>query len=196
MRTTEWERQLTELREGKLRLEPPGESGLTIYASSSLFELRQYVAGLEHGYRNIFHELAVYRAKAGNRTLKELVDRQWSEGACLGYAVMGLRQAGFSPQDAICVLEAMEDAKQIYTLEQAAEAHQALLEDGGWGRGNRGSFDFAQDDGETADGKLPSLQFETGDADPSASLRKTKEPEWVGPSAELLRQDEEKDGGA
>ena len=219
MRTTDWEQQLKALREGKLRLEPPGESGLTEYASSSLFELRQYVEALEEGYRAASDRaftlgcagIAVIRdglpasaaarivssmddainalprtiAKTFYRSIQKFAERHpdrqqgrgrlWSNGACLGYAVMGLRQAGFSPQDAVCVLEAMQDAMEIYTLEQAAEAHQQILEDrlaGYAGRRDRecGSSDCAQGDEEK------------------------DKPEFVGPSAELLRREEE-DGG-
>lgn len=157
MTCLEWSRQTTALREGRLRLLAPEEDGLSMFARRSVYDLREYLAALEAGYRRICEELDGYRkrervrpaVRAGDMSLQELVENQWSEGACLGYAVMGLRQAGFSPKDAICVLEAMEDAMQIYDLTAAAEAHQALVED---------------------PGRLP---------------RGGSGPEWIGASAEL-----------
>lgn len=137
MTCLEWNRQMTALREGKLRLVAPGEDGLSLYARGHFDDLIEYLKALEHGYRAVCQKLDDYRKRervrpalrAQDKSLQELVDNQWSEGACLGYAVMGLRQAGFSPKDAICVLDAMVDAMEIYDLTAAAEAHQELLED-------------------------------------------------------------------
>ena len=143
MDNIEWQRQLLSLHEGTLRLEEPGESGMTAYASTTLYELRRYVKALECGYRKLFEELAGYRTREKKGTLArlmnakerleranaELLDHQWSDGACLGYAAMGMRGAGFPPSDTVRILEAMQEAMSIYTLRQAAEAHQAILED-------------------------------------------------------------------
>lgn len=137
MTCLEWAQQMTALREGKLRLAAPGEDGLSLYARGHFDDLIEYLKALEHGYRAVCETLDGYRkrervrpalrAKAGS--LQELVDNQWSEGACLGYAFMGLRQAGISPADSVRVLEAMEDAMEVYDLTAAAEAYQALVED-------------------------------------------------------------------
>ena len=169
MDNIDWQRQLLALHEGTLRLEEPGESGLTAYASTTLYELRRYVKALECGYRKNYKELAGYRYREGKGTLArlmeakerleranaELLDRQWSEGACLGYAVMGLRGAGFSPADAVRVLEAMQEAMSLYTLRQAAEAHQAILEDR-----VEGTSSADVEDREEADGQWPPLRRE------------------------------------
>lgn len=143
MDNIDWQRQLLALHDGTLQLEDPGESGLTAYASTTLYELRRYAKALECGYRKLFGELAGYRARETKGTLArlmaakdsleranaELLEHQWSEGACLGYAAMGMRGAGLSPADTVRVLEAMAEAMELYTLRQAAEAHQAILED-------------------------------------------------------------------
>lgn len=131
----EFEQQLKGLRKGELRLTPPSADGLSQCASAGLSEMRRYIAALESGYRELSSLVDAYRAgekrheKVRAATAGRLAGPLWSKGACLGYAVMGLRQAAFSPPDVICVLEAMEDAMQICGLEEAAEAHQALLDD-------------------------------------------------------------------
>ena len=137
MTCLEWSRQTAALREGKLRLAEPEEDGLSMYARRSIYDLRDYLAALEHGYRRVCEQLDGCRKRervrpalrAKDKSLQELVNNQWSEGACLGYAVMGLRKAGISPADSVRVLEAMEDAMKVYDLTVAAEVHQALLED-------------------------------------------------------------------
>lgn len=137
MTCLEWAKQMTALREGKLRLVAPGEDGLSLYARGHFDDLIEYLKALEHGYRAVCETLDGYRKRervcptlrAQGKSLQELVDNQWSEGACLGYAVMGLRKAGISPADSVRVLEAMEDAMEVYDLTAAAEVHQALLED-------------------------------------------------------------------
>ena len=147
MTCLEWAQQMTALREGKLRLVAPGEDGLSLYARGHLDDLREYLKALEHGYRAVCETLDGYRKRervrlalrAGDKSLQELVEHQWSEGACLGYAAIAMRGAGFKPADTVRVLEAMEDAMEVYTLSQAAEAHQALVEDpGGLPRGGSG----------------------------------------------------------
>ena len=130
----EFEQQLKGLRQGELRLEPPCESGLSQCATAGLSEMKRYISALESGYRALSEKVDAYRADEKRRakvraaTAGRLAGPLWSKGACLGYAVMGLRQAAFSPPDMICVLEAMEDAMEIYGLEDAAVAHQDLLE--------------------------------------------------------------------
>lgn len=137
MTCLEWGRQIAALREGKLRLVAPGEDGLSLYARGHLDDPREYLKALEHGYRSVCETLDGYRKRervrpalrAGDKSLQELVENQWSEGACLGYAAIAMRGAGFTPADTVRVLEAMAEAMELYTLSQAAEAHQAILED-------------------------------------------------------------------
>lgn len=119
--------QLDRLRQGKLELQAMGESGMTAYASTSLYELREYVKALEAGYRANTQRLTAYRAKASGKSIAELAENQWSEGACLGYAAMAFRQSGLSPDQAVGLLELMADLMEEYSLEQAAEAHQAII---------------------------------------------------------------------
>ena len=130
----EFERELASLHCGQLRIKPPGENGLTEVASGWTGDLKRYIAALEAGYRIVCEELDRYRRQerirkaTSGKLVRELTAQKWSKGAALGYAAMGMRQAAFSPPDMICVLEAMEDAMEIYSLEEAAEAHQDLLE--------------------------------------------------------------------
>lgn len=130
----EFEQQLKGLRKGELRLEPPSEGGLSQCAAAGLSEMRRYIAALESGYRELSSLVDAYRSQdkvrkaTSGKLVRELKGRQWSEGACLGYAAMGMRQAAFSPADTVRVLEAMEDAMEIYGLDDAANAHQDLLE--------------------------------------------------------------------
>lgn len=142
----EWQRQLLALREGKLRIEEPGESGMTSYATDATYEMKQYITALECGYREIYKELAGYRAREARGTLArlmeakerleranaELLDHQWSEGACLGYAAMAMRQSGMLPSQVVGLLELMCDLMDQISLRQAAEAHQALLDGSPW----------------------------------------------------------------
>lgn len=134
MHDLEFERQLQGLRNGELRLEQPEENGISRFASAWFGDLKRYISALESGYRALSETVDAYRAEEKRRekirkaTAGKLAGPLWSKGACLGYAVMGLRQAAFSPADTVCVLEAMEDAMEIYGLEDAAVAHQDLLE--------------------------------------------------------------------
>ena len=122
--------QLQALRRGELTLPPPEDNRLSRFAGGWPQDLKQYISALEAGYRVKTGKLAAYRSKARGRSLGEIVRDQWSDGAALGYAVMGLNRAGFSPDETVRVLEAMEEAMQVNTLQEAAEAHQALLEGG------------------------------------------------------------------
>lgn len=134
MHDLEFERQLQGLRNGELRMNAPNVGGLSQYATATISEMKRYLFALESGYRALSETVDAYRADEKRRakvraaTAGRLAGPLWSKGACLGYAVMGLRQAAFSPADTICVLEAMEDAMEIYGLEDAAIAHQDLLE--------------------------------------------------------------------
>ena len=121
--------QLDRLREGKLILQEPGESGLTAYASTNLSELRQYVAALEAGYRAVSGRLEAYRGQAKGRTLGQVVKNQWSEGAALGYAAMAMTRYRTGHDHAAAILELMEEAMAEFDLEEAATYHQSFLED-------------------------------------------------------------------
>lgn len=142
----EWQRKLLALRDGKLRIEKPGESGMTSYATDATYEMKQYITALECGYREVYKELAGYRAREEKGTLARLLDakerleranaemleNQWSESACLGYAAMAMRQSGMLPSQVVGLLELMCDLMDQISLRQAAEAHQALLDGSPW----------------------------------------------------------------
>lgn len=134
MHDLEFERQLQGLRNGELRLEQPEENGISRFASAWFGDLKRYISALESGYRALSETVDAYRAEEKRRekirkaTAGKLAGPFWSKSACLGYAIMGLRNAAFSPLDTICVLEAMEDAMELYSLEDAAITHQELLE--------------------------------------------------------------------
>lgn len=122
--------QLDRLRQGKLELQEIGAGGLAAYAATWLPDLREYVKALEAGYRANMTRLTTYRAKTGGKSIAELAENQWSEGACLGYAAIGLRMAGYSPAETVTVLDAISEAMETHDLEEAAQAHQNLLDGG------------------------------------------------------------------
>lgn len=138
MTTEYYQRQLTALREGSLRLDAPGETGLTEYASTTVYELRAYVAALEAGYRTVCEIVDAYRANeqrrerfresSGGKKLQKLMGAKWSPDACLGYAFLGMRAVGFDPEQTIKVLEAMDEQMEKTGLESAAEVHKTLRE--------------------------------------------------------------------
>lgn len=130
---TEWTKQLEALRNGRLRLEGPEESGLTRYASTALYELREYVKALEHGYRHLSAAVRRYESKekaAEVTGILGLLKHQWSDGACLGYAGMALIQSGMPPHQVVAHLELMEELMEQFDLDYAAEFCQGL-KDGG-----------------------------------------------------------------
>ncbi len=130
----EFERELASLHCGQLRLKPPGENGMTEVAFGWFGDLKRYITALETGYRVVCEALDGYRKQertqyaTSGKLVRELQKKQWSEGACLGYAVMGLRGANFKPDEAVRVLEAMGEAMELYDLETAARAHQDLID--------------------------------------------------------------------
>lgn len=135
----EFERELASLHCGQLRLKPPGENGMTEVAFGWFGDLKRYITALETGYRVVCEALDRERIQertkyaTSGKLVRELTERQWSDGAALGYAAMALRLTGYTPSAAICVLEAMQEAMEANTLQEAAEVHQALLEGGGHG---------------------------------------------------------------
>lgn len=161
MNITEWTKQLEALRNGRLRLEGPEESGLTRYASTALYELREYVKALEHGYRHLSAEVRRYESKekaAEVTGILGLLKHQWSDGAALGYAGMALIQSGMPPHQVVAHLELMEELMEQFDLDYAAEFCQGL-KDG----------------------------FQDANTEDRAKEEKNAEetPEWIGASAEL-----------
>lgn len=158
MTCLEWAQQMTALREGKLRLVAPGEDGLSLYARGRFDDLIEYLKALEHGYRAVCETLDGYRrrervrpalrAKAGS--LQELVENQWSDDAALGYAAMGMRSARIRPDQGVLALDAMMEAMEHYSLEEARNYDRGLREGDG-GDGGQGS---GRPTG-TADGEMP-----------------------------------------
>lgn len=154
MNMAEWTAQLDALRNGRLRLERQGESGLTGYASTALYELRQYVAAMEHGYRELSAQLQgsrsreKVRAELGLAQLREekvLEARQWSRAAALGYAAMALNQSGLTPSQVVGLLELMEDMMDAWKLSSAETYYERLQSDPGGTTG----------DGETDSSAVP-----------------------------------------
>ena len=128
MNSNYYGRQLNALRDGKLALSEPERDGLSSYAWEHIQDLRQYISALESGYREIYGELESYRKLSENKRLRELMRNQWSDTAALGYAAMGLNNAGFTVKDALCVLEAMEEVMDVRSREQAQEYLMDLKE--------------------------------------------------------------------
>ena len=167
----EWEISMDKLRQGKLQLPEPEENGLSQYAGGALFELRQYIAALEHGYRAQAETLRLYRAQTSRGdSLGRLMKNQWSADAALGYAAMGMRSAKIRPDQGVLALDAMMEAMEHYSLDEARAYERGLREsdaptetrdggDGGQGSGRPTG---------TADGEMPRV---------------------VGPSAEFVPED-------
>ena len=132
----DWTRKLDRLKQGELRLEEPGESGLTAYANTSLYELREYVKALEQGYRRRGSTINAYQhmekarelARMKGRSLRELMDGAWSARACLGYAIFGLRQAGLRECEIERVIDAMRENLQTVGVEDAEGGFQTWAE--------------------------------------------------------------------
>lgn len=187
MNITEWTKQLEALRNGRLRLEGPEESGLTRYASTALYELREYVKALEHGYRHLSAEVRRYqnKEKAAEVTgILGLLKHQWSDGAALGYAGMALIQSGMPPHQVVAHLELMEELMEQFDLDYAAEFCQGLKDGGDGGRRIAAPTETGDawrtlcaatgDGGEIAAAPLGPRNDSAGDC-----------PEWIGASAEL-----------
>ena len=163
----EWEISMDKLRQGKLQLPEPEENGLSQYAGGALFELRQYIKALEQGYRAQAETLRLYRAKTSRGdSLGRLMERQWSDDAAIGYAAMGMRAARIRPDQAVLALDAMMEAMEQCSLDEAREYERGLREgdesDGGTGDPSptetRDGGDGGQGSGRptgTADGEMP-----------------------------------------
>lgn len=154
----EWEISMDRLRQGKLQLPEPEENGLSQYAGGAIYELRQYIAALEHGYRAQAETLRLYRAQTSRGdSLGKLMENQWSNDAALGYAAMGMQTAQIRPDQGVLALDAMMEAMEHYSLDEARAYERGLREsdaptetrdggDGGQGSGRPTG---------TADGEMP-----------------------------------------
>ena len=165
----EWEISMDKLRQGKLQLPEPEENGLSQYAGGAIYELRQYIAALEHGYRAQAETLRLYRAQTSRGdSLGKLMENQWSNDAALGYAAMGMRSAKIRPDQGVLALDAMMEAMEHYSLEEARNYERGLREGDG-------------SDGGTGDGgRSVTAPTETRDAEM---------PRVLGPSAEFVPED-------
>jgi hypothetical protein len=167
MDRNEWEISMDRLRQGKLQLPEPEENGLSQYAGGAIYELRQYIAALEHGYRAQAETLRLYRAQTSRGdSLGRLMENQWSADAALGYAAMGMRSAKIRPDQGVLALDAMMEAMEHYSLDEARAYERGLREgdgsDGGTGDPSptetRDGRDGGQGSGRptgTADGEMP-----------------------------------------
>ena len=123
---TDFTFQLKRLCEGNAKPQEITESGITIYASSSMYELMEYTKALEQGYRTIWARLLAYRTRAGGKTIGELVENQWSDGGCFGYALMAMRQLGYKPDEIVSVMDCMADIMESVTVKEAEEAARSV----------------------------------------------------------------------
>lgn len=129
MNSLEWNNRIDQLRQGKLTLPEPEENGLSQYAGSAIFELRQYISALEHGYRAQAETLRLYRAQnSRGGSLARLLENQWSDEAALGYAMIALNGIGLTRAETAAALEAMQEAMRTVSRDEAEERHRAILE--------------------------------------------------------------------
>lgn len=127
-------RQISALRRGELRLEPPENNGLSRFAGAWFEDLKQYVSALESGYRKVTEELDKYsraRCGAGGPTMGELIRNQWNDEAALGYAYMGCIEAAVMPYQTVKILECMGRNMAEIGRQEAAELYRGLLEGAG-----------------------------------------------------------------
>ena len=128
----EWERSINLLWHGKLELPEPEDNGLSQFSAAWLPDLRRYITALEHGYREQAKLLRLYRAQTSRgASLGRLIENQWSADAALGYAAMGMRAAEIRPDQGVLALDAMMEAMEHYSLEEARNYEQGLREGAG-----------------------------------------------------------------
>ena len=155
----EWEISMDRLRKGKLQLPEPEENGLSQYAGGAIYELRQYIAALEHGYRAQAETLRLYRAQTSRGdSLGRLLENQWSNDAALGYAAMGMQAAAIRPDHGVLALDAMMEAMEHYSLEEARNYERGLRENDAPTEardGGNGGRSVTAPTGGTADGEMP-----------------------------------------
>ena len=154
----EWERDINLLWYGKLELPEPEDNGLSQFSAAWLPDLRRYITALEHGYREQAKMLRLYRAQTSRGdSLGKLMENQWSNDAALGYAAMGMQAAAIRPDQGVLALDAMMEAMEHYSLEEARNYERGLREndapteardggDGGQGSGRPTG---------TGDGEMP-----------------------------------------
>ena len=122
MNDKEWEINMGKLRQGKLQLPDPEENGLSQYAGGAIYELRQYIAALESGYRAQGKMLRLYRAQTSRGdSLGRLMENQWSDEAALGYALIAMNGIGLTRAEICAALEAMQDAMRTVVRADAEE---------------------------------------------------------------------------
>ena len=139
----EWERCINLLWHGKLELPEPEDNGLSQFSAAWLPDLRRYITALEHGYREQAKMLRLYRAKTSRgASLGRLLENQWSNDAALGYAAMGMQAAKIRPDQGVLALDAMMEAMEKCSLDEARNYERGLREgdgsDGGTGDGADG----------------------------------------------------------
>lgn len=124
MNSETYTEQLRQLSAGKLQLEPPGKNELKAVAMGGIPEIGEYIRALEEGYRRRGQEISKLTAMLRTlpKRLRGADKLPWSRGACAGYCMMALRQTGLSTREQICVLDALEDAMDLYSLDEAAKA--------------------------------------------------------------------------
>ncbi len=163
----EWERSINLLWHGKLELPEPEDNGLSQFSAAWLPDLSRYITALEHGYREQAKMLRLYRAQTSRgASLGKLMENQWSNDAALGYAAMGMRAAQIRPDQGVLALDAMMEAMEHFSLDEARAYERELREgdgsDGGTGDPSptetRDGGDGGQGSGRptgTADGEMP-----------------------------------------
>ena len=125
----EWERDINLLWYGKLELPEPEDNGLSQFSAAWLPDLRRYITALEHGYREQAKLLRLYRAQTSRgASLGRLLENQWSNDAALGYAAMGMRAAQIRPDQGVLALDAMMEAMEHFSLDEARAYERGLRE--------------------------------------------------------------------
>lgn len=125
----EWERSINLLWHGKLELPEPEDNGLSQFSAAWLPDLRRYIAALEHGYREQAKLLRLYRAQTSRgASLGRLIENQWSADAALGYAAMGMRAAQIRPDQGVLALDAMMEAMEHFSLDEARAYERGMRE--------------------------------------------------------------------
>lgn len=181
----EWERCIILLQHGKLELPEPEDNELSRFSAGWPPDQRRYITALERGYREQAKMLRLYRAQTCRcATLVRLMENQWSNDAALGYAAMGMQAAQIRPDQGVLALDAMMEAMERYSLDEAREVERGLREGDGLDDvavrvlHNGGTGDGGTCAGGTCAG---------GTGDPSPTVTRDGEmPRVVGPSAEFV----------
>lgn len=166
----EWERDINLLWYGKLELPEPEDNGLSQFSAAWLPDLRRYITALEHGYREQAKLLRLYRAQTSRgASLGKLMENQWSNDAALGYAAMGMQAAQIRPDQGVLALDAMMEAMEQCSLDEARNYERGLRE------------------GDGLDDVAIRVLHNGGTGDTShTETRDAEMPRVVGPSAEFV----------